>query len=143
MPNFQQLIAVGHVGRDAETRGPATSWSMAVTEKWKGKDGQQQERTEWLSCVIFGERGPKIAQYIRKGDPLLIRGKLRTDKYTDRKTGEERQRTQVVVDNVQFLRGRDAGQQRAPKREPSPKAETATVGGYSEEDYGGNDDIPF
>lgn len=143
MPNFQQLIAVGHVGRDAEIRGPATSWSMAVTEKWKGKDGQQQERTEWLSCVIFGERGPKIAQYIRKGDPLLIRGKLRTDKYTDRKTGEERQRTQIVVDNVQFLRGRDAGQQRRSKLESDPKPETSGGGGYSDDDYGFPDDVPF
>jgi single-strand DNA-binding protein len=100
MLNKVQLI--GHLGADPETRsfqngGKVCNLRMATTEKWKDKDGQRQERTEWHSIAIFQEGLVNVCeQYLRKGSKVYIEGKLQTRKWQD-KDGGDRYATEVVL----------------------------------------------
>ena len=115
------------------------NFSIAVTEKWRGKDGGQGgEHTEWFRCTLWGERGEKLVNYIHKGDPLMVIGTIRTEKYTD-KDGNDRYSTKLIVRDVQFLKGRDGGGQQRQQ----PTRETEPSGGSESAGYGGDDDIPF
>jgi len=94
MPNYASVTIMGHLGKDCETRftpgGDAiTSFSIATSRKWKGKDGQQQEETTWWNCSMFGKRGEVIGQYLKKGDPILVHGEpsLRKDQTNDGRDG--------------------------------------------------------
>ena len=94
MPNYASVTIMGHLGKDYETRftpgGDAiTSFSIATSRKWKGKDGQQQEETTWWNCSMFGKRGEVIGQYLKKGDPILVHGEpsLRKDQTNDGRDG--------------------------------------------------------
>ena len=125
MNGINKVIAIGNLGRDPETRyskagSAVTSFSMAVTERWK-KDGENQERTEWINCVTFGRLAEIAGEYLRKGAPVYIEGKLQTDSYE--KDGEKRYSTKVNVRELQML-GSKGGQ-------PSAQPETT------------EDDIPF
>jgi single-strand DNA-binding protein len=105
---IQKLIAIGHLGQDPDVRylpsGQAVAnFSVAVTEKWK-KDGQQQERTEWLNCAAFGKLGEIAGQYLHKGSKVYIEGKLQTDQFE--KDGQKHYRTKINVRELQFLDSR-------------------------------------
>jgi single-strand DNA-binding protein len=78
---------------------PVTNFSLAVTERWKNKDGEQQEHTEWYRCSAFDRTAEIIDEYVRKGDQLLVVGKQRTNEYED-KDGNKRQSVQTIVDRV-------------------------------------------
>lgn len=110
--SMQRIVIIGNLGKDPETRyltngNAVTNFSVACTEKWKGKDGEQQEHTEWFRCNAF-ERTAEIAgEYLRKGHQVCVEGKLRTRKYE--KDGEEHQITELVVDRLHLLYNRDGG----------------------------------
>ena len=118
--NKQMLI--GRVGRDPETTGNVTKFSVATSEKWT-KDGQKQERTDWHNVTAFDKTGEILSKYVSKGDLIYIEGKTRTDEYTD-KDGNKRKSTSVIVNNFEFISG---GKKEASKAEP----------------VASNDDLPF
>lgn len=103
MSGIQKLVAIGNLGKDPETFNGGASFSIAVTEKWK-KDGQQQERTEWINCTAFGRLGEVCAQYLTKGSKVYIEGKLNTDQFE--KDGQKHYRTKVIVREMQMLDSR-------------------------------------
>lgn len=120
MSGYQKVIAVGNLGRDPETTyaqaGTAvTKFSVAVSEKWK-KDGQQQERTEWVSCVAFGRLAEVCGEYLRKGSKVLVEGKLNTSSWE--KDGQKHYRTEVVLNTMQMLDSRSTQSQ--PQTQPQP-----------------------
>ena len=113
--SINKVILVGHLGNDPDTKytqaGAAiTTLSVATTEKWKDKDGNKQERTEWNRVQAFGKLAEIMGEYLRKGSQVYIEGKLRTDKYTD-KNGVEKYSTNIVASEMQMLGGRSEGQQ--------------------------------
>jgi single-strand DNA-binding protein len=152
---INKVILVGNLGADPDTRympsGKAvTNIRIATSESWKDKQtGDQQERTEWHSIVMYDRLGEIAAEYLRKGSQVYIEGKLRTRKWQD-KEGKDRYTTEVVANEMQMLGGRGGGgggggsgsggsESRAPR---PPMGEERTAAPPAQEGEF-DDDIPF
>jgi single-strand DNA-binding protein len=104
-----KVILVGNLGNDPEQRampnGNAVSnITIATSESWKDKQsGQQQERTEWHRVVFFNRLAEIAGQYLRKGSKVYIEGSLRTRKWQDQNTGQDRYTTEIVASEMQML----------------------------------------
>lgn len=104
---------MGNLGQDPElkkTQGGQTllKFSLATSERWKDKNGQQQDRTEWHNCVMWGDRGEKLARFLSKGQRLLVEGKIQYEKYEDR-DGNKRTTTNINVSSISFCEKRGSG----------------------------------
>ena len=126
---INKVIIVGNLGQDPETRtfpdgGSITNISVATSESWKDKQtGQQQERTEWHRVVFNGRLAEIAAQYLRKGSKVYIEGSLRTRKWQDNQSGQDRYSTEIAAREMQMLDSRgDAGDQFAPQQNASQQA---------------------
>jgi single-strand DNA-binding protein len=113
MASVNKVILLGNLGRDPETRyapeGAAiTNVSIATTRKYKDSTGQQQEETEWHRVVFFGRLAEIAGEYLRKGRPVYVEGRLKTRKWTD-KEGNDKYSTEIVAENMQLLGSRDGG----------------------------------
>lgn len=160
-----KVLLIGNLGADPEVRympsgGAVTNVRIATTETWKDQQtGQQQERTEWHTVVFFGKLGEIAGQFLKKGSKVFIEGSLRTRKWQDKNTGQDRYSTEVVGSEMQMLdrmggtAGPSAGpgphgessERYAPQQPsgPAPQREPGYGGGNSAgmEDF--DDDIPF
>jgi single-strand DNA-binding protein len=160
---INKVILVGNLGADPDTRympsGKAvTNIRIATSESWKDKTtGDQQERTEWHSIVMYDRLGEIAAEYLRKGSQVYIEGKLRTRKWQD-KEGKDRYTTEIIAAEMQMLGGRAGGSgggaasgggggeayQQRPARQPAQAEERAASGPPPSEGGGEfDDDIPF
>ena len=159
MASVNKVILVGNLGRDPEVRfmpnGEAVcNFSIATTDSWKDKNGQKQERTEWLNIVMY-RKLPEIAgEYLKKGRPVYVEGRLQTRKWQT-KEGQDRYTTEIVADQMQMLGGREGGgsagyepmdedqsrpMQSASSQAPAQSAPQPASGG----DFDAfEDDIPF
>ena len=114
---INKVILVGNLGNDPEHRmlpsgGAVTNISIATSEAWKDKNtGQQQERTEWHRVVFFNRLAEIAAEYLRKGSKVYVEGSLRTRKWQDQQSGQDRYSTEIVASEMQMLdsRGGDGG----------------------------------
>ena|SRR5687768_18245700 len=157
MASVNKVILIGNLGRDPETRylpsGDAvTNISVATTEKWRDKGGEQQEHTEWHRVAFFGKTAEIAGEYLKKGSPVYVEGRIRTRKWQD-KEGQDKYSTEIVADRMQLLGSRGGGGGSEPMaREPrEPATAGASSGGGKAappKKSGGNfeqmdDDIPF
>lgn len=106
--NLNQCNFIGRLGKDPESRfAPSgdqiTSFSIAISEKWKDKQGQAQERTEWVNCTAFGNLAKICGDYLTKGSLVYISGKMQTDKYQDKQTGVDKYSTKINVREMKML----------------------------------------
>lgn len=118
MSSLNKAMLIGRLGRDPEIRHtqdgkPIANFSIATSEKWKTKQGEAQERTEWHTIVIFNENLARLAEkYLVKGSQVYIEGVIRTRKWTD-KDGNDRYSTEIVLDsfsgNMRFLGSKQEG----------------------------------
>ena len=137
---INKVILVGNVGQDPDQRfmpsGKAvTNIRIATSESWKDREsGDQKEKTEWHTVVLFDKLGEIAGEYLRKGSQVYIEGSLRTRKWQD-KEGKDRYSTEIVARDMQMLGGKPQGE-RAPRQESAPASEPAPVGEF-------DDDIPF
>ena len=112
MASVNKVILIGNLGRDPETRyspdGAAiTNVTIATSDRWKDKaSGEMREATEWHRVVFFGRLAEIAGEYLKKGRPVYVEGKLRTRKWTD-KDGNERYTTEIVADVMQMLGSRE------------------------------------
>jgi len=107
MSSVNKVILVGNVGKDPETRfsesGTAiANLTIATTNRFKNKQGQNQEETEWHRVVAYGKLAEIIEKYVQKGKPLYLEGRLQTRKWTD-KQGVDRYTTEIVAEQMQML----------------------------------------
>lgn len=129
---FNKVILMGNLTRDVEMRTTASgqnvaNFSLAVSRSWKGQDGQTQEQTSFINCVAWGKAGEIIAQYVKKGDSLLVSGRLDQRSYDD-KDGNKRQAVEVNVEDFNFVGGGRGGDgASAPKSTPKSSQSNAPV----------------
>ena len=108
-----KVILVGRLGADPEMKYTSTGlgvcrFNLATTERWTGKDGQKQERTEWHRIVVWAKLGELCNEYLRKGRQAYVEGRLQTRSWED-KEGNKKYTTEVVANTVQFLGSPDQG----------------------------------
>lgn len=114
------MIVLGNLGSDPELKHTANNQavcnlSLACNEVWKDKQGQKQERTEWIRCVVWGAQAENCGKYLTKGQQVYVEGRLQTRSYED-KEGIKRSATEVMAARVVFLgkpdgKDRDTGSQ--------------------------------
>ncbi len=109
-----KVFLLGNLGRDPEVRStssgqPVANFPVATSRKWKDRDGQLQEQTEWHNVVCFARLAEIAGQYLTKGKQVFVEGRIQTRSWDDRNTGEKRYRTEVVAENFQMLGGRSGG----------------------------------
>lgn len=138
---MNRVILIGNLGADAELRytqggQPVVSMRLATSEKWQGKDGQQQERTDWHALTLWGKRAEGLAQYLTRGSRIAVQGRIQYRQWDDR-DGNKRWSTDIVVDDIELLGGgqRDGG-----------GAHRSGGGSPPDQQWGGSDfsdDVPF
>lgn len=136
MASINKVILIGNLGRDPETRYSAdgaaiTNIAIATSETWKDKaTGEKKEQTEWHRVVFFGRLAEIAGEYLRKGRPVYIEGRLQTRKYTD-KEGVERYTTEIVAQEMKMLGSREGagGGMSTPDMDDAPAAPRAASGG--------------
>ena len=124
MPSVNKVILMGNLGRDPEVRfmpnGEAVcNFSIATTDSWKDKAGEKQERTEWHNIVMYRRLAEIAGEYLKKGRPVYIEGRLQTRKWQT-KEGQDRYTTEIIADSMQMLGGRDdnsSSQSSAPQKD--------------------------
>ena len=133
---FHTIIIAGYLGRDPEMRylpngTPVTNFSVASSRKWTNKDGQKQDETVWFRISAFGRTAEVCNEYLAKGRPVLVEGRLRPDDNGNPRIwtgndGQARASFEVVAQTVRFLSGRSeaaAPQTDVPSYEPPPEEE--------------------
>ena len=113
MASVNKVILIGNLGRDPELRYTQSgqgvaNFTLATNERWRDKDGNNQERTEWHRIVVWGKQAESCAQYLQKGRSVYVEGRLQTRDWED-KDGNKRQTTEITALTVQFLGGRGGG----------------------------------
>lgn len=157
MASVNKVILVGNLGRDPEVRyspdGAAVcNISLATTSQWKDKNsGERREETEWHRVVFYNRLAEIAGEYLKKGRSVYVEGRIKTRKWQDKETGQDRYSTEIIGDQMQMLGGRDdSGAQntnqgpqtrqqstQAPQRErPAQQQAPANLADMS-------DDIPF
>ena len=157
MASFNKVILVGNLTRDPELRytpkGTAVAKiGLAVNRTWRNEAGETKEEVTFVDVDVFGRTAENVGQYLRKGSPVLVEGRLRLDTWEDKQTNQKRSKLGVVAEIVQFLSsGRggegaagnaapDAAPRKAPAAKPAPAAaEPADAEAAPPED----DDVPF
>lgn len=120
MANYNKVILIGNLTRDPQmsflpSKTPVTEIGLAVNRKWKSKEGEQREETCFIECVAYGPQAETLNQYMRKGQPVLIEGRLQLDTWDDKASGQKRSRHRVIVESFQFLGGKGEDKAEAPK----------------------------
>jgi single-strand DNA-binding protein len=155
MASVNKVIIVGNLGRDPETRympdgGAITNISVATTDKWKDKNGEMQEKTEWHRVAFFGKLAEIAGEYLKKGSQVYVEGRLQTRKWQD-KDGADKYTTEIVADRMQMLGSRQGGgaprdmgegeSSSAPRASAAGAAKPTAKAGGKFDDF--EDDIPF
>lgn len=140
MASLNKVMLIGNLGKDPEVRYTASgqavaSFNLATSEKFKNKNGEQEERTEWHRITLWSRLAEIAGEYLSKGKTVYIEGRLQTREYE--KDGIKRYTTEIVGEKMQML---------SPKGERSggdTSSATKTGGGNFEEPPFQDDDIPF
>ena len=139
--SFNKITLVGNLGRDPELRytpqgTPVCSFSMATNERRKDKAGEMQDQTTWFRVTLWGRQAETASQYLTKGRPVYIEGRLRVEEWTDR-DGKPRHTLEVHATDMQFIGG-------GGRAEEAPMERAAAAGGAPAEHPDlAEDDIPF
>lgn len=135
MASINKVIIIGNLGKDPEVRytpnGSAVcNITVATSRQWKDKNsGEKQEETEWHRIVFFDRMAEIAGEYLKKGRPVYVEGRLKTRKWTD-KDGVEKYTTEIMAENMQLLGGREGG---------GGGGDEGGGGGYSRSSQGGGD----
>ena len=141
--NYNMICIGGRLTRDVElsytpNQTAVAKFGLAANKKWRGKDGTEREDVLFVDCVAFGKSAETLNQYLSKGDPLFVQGRLTLDTWTTPE-GTKRSKHYVTIDNFQFIGG--------PKKEgfdePSPSARTVGQPNPNYNPGPGDEEFPF
>lgn len=151
MASFNKVIVAGNLTRDPELRytpnGKAIAkFALAVNRNWTSETGEKKEEVTFIDIDAFGRQAEVISQFLKKGRPLLVEGRLKLDQWDDKQTGQKRSRLGVVLESFSFLdsgrSGGEGGESDAPRAaRPAPARPVAAPA----DDAGppSEDDVPF
>lgn len=152
MASFNKVILMGNLTRDPELRytpkGMAVAKiGLAVNRQWRSESGEQKEEVTFVDVDVWGRTAENVGQYMRKGSPILIEGRLRLDQWDDKQTGQKRSKLGVTAETVQFLSSGNRGENTggapsAPRPQRQPAAAPAAEG-ESDAPPMQDDDVPF
>ena len=140
--SFNKIILVGNLGRDPELRytaqgTPVCSFSMATNERRKDRNGEMQDHTTWFKVTLWNRQAETASQYLQKGRPVYIEGRLRVEEWTDR-DGKPRHTLEVHATDMQFIGGGARSDEATHER-----AASATASAPMEQPDMTDEDIPF
>jgi len=147
MASFNKVILMGNLTRDPELRytpkGTAVAkLGLAVNRSWRNADGQQQDETTFVDVDAFGKQAETLGQYMQKGRPILIEGRLKLDQWEDKNTGQNRSKLGVILEKFSFVAG-GGGQAGGSTNAPQSSAPPPTSDVPPFEDGPSDDDVPF
>lgn len=150
MASVNKVQIIGNCGRDPEVRfmpnGKAVcNISIATSSKYKGQSGEMVEDTQWHRVVFYDKLAEIVGEYVKKGKPLYVEGRLKYGTYIDKTSGQEKNTSDIVATEMQLLGGRDDGGQSralAPQRQQAPAPQRAATTGSGFDDFD-NSDVPF
>lgn len=147
MASFNKVILIGNLTRDPELRytpkGTAIAKvGLAVNRVWTNEAGEKKEEVTFVDVDIFGRTAENVGQYMRKGRPMMVEGRLKLDQWDDKQTGQKKSRLGVVAESVQFLGVKEEGgtQQSRPAAAKTTAPASAPVAGDGPPE---SDDVPF
>jgi len=161
MANFNKVMLMGNLTRDPEVRytpkGTALATiGLAVNRNWTNEAGEKKEEVTFVDVEVWGRQAETIGQYLSKGRPIFVEGRLKLDQWDDKESGQKRSKLKVVCENFQFIGAPKGGgevsdqppaQRSAPRpvNKPAPAAKPAAA---AEEEVApsagdGDDNIPF
>ncbi len=153
MASFNKVILIGNLTRDPELRytpkGTAIAKiGLAVNRTWRNEAGEQKEEVTFVDVDAFGRQAETIGQYLKKGRPIMVEGRLKLDQWDDKQSGQKRSRLGVVLENFQFLdsgRGGEGGGEApaAPRSRPAPAAAAPAAPADADAPPPEDDDVPF
>ncbi len=134
MGNFNKVLLIGNLTRDPELRytpkGTAVAKiGLAINRTWRDESGATKEEVTFVDVDAFGRQAETLAQYMKKGRPIMVEGRLRLDTWEDKQTNQKRSRLGGVLETFQFLDyggGRPAEDGNAAPQRPQPAAQPAT-----------------
>jgi single-strand DNA-binding protein len=129
--NLNKVLLIGNLTRDPELRyvpsGTAVAtFTLAVNRVYKGQDGEKKEETSFIRIVVWGRRAEVCGEYLSKGSPVFVEGRLQSRNW-ESQDGQKRSTTEVIADNVQFLRGSGAKGDGASQKEKAPQEEIESI----------------
>jgi single-strand DNA-binding protein len=146
--SVNKVILIGNLGRDPETRftnsgTSVTNFSIATKESFADKSGTRQDRTDWHNIIVWGKQGEACAQYLKKGSPVYIEGRISYREYEAKDGSGKRKVTEIVAMRVQFLSSRGgapAGDEAGEARGRTPASGAGAGDDVAPMD---DEDIPF
>ena len=147
MASFNKVVLVGNLTRDPELRytpkGTAVARiGVACNRKWKSESGEMKEEVTFVDIDCFGKTAETVGQYLKKGAPILVEGRLKLDQWEDKQTRQMKSKLGVVMETFQFLNsGEDRREARPPLAAKPGKPAPALEGGNAPEDD--DQQVPF
>jgi single-strand DNA-binding protein len=141
--SVNKVILVGNIGKDPDVKYtpsgvPVAKFSLATNERFKGKSGEWQERTEWHNVIAWQRLAEIVGEYVQKGNKLYVEGRLQTSSWEDRQSGEKKYKTEIVAHDLVLLGGNNGARDaNVPQRSHAEHAEEDFPGSITDED------IPF
>jgi len=137
--SVNKVILLGNVGKDPEMRSTGggtlvANFTLATTDRQKDAQGNWQDRTEWHNLVAFTRLAEIVRDYVKKGSKLYVEGKIQTRSWDDKDTGAKRYRTEIIVNDISLLSGREEGSSGGYSR-------GASTAGYDQRPAAGSDDF--
>jgi single-strand DNA-binding protein len=145
MASFNSVVLMGNLCRDPELRFTPSglaiaSISLAINRKWKDANGELKEEVSFIDCTAFGKTAEVAGQYVKKGNPLHLSGRLKQEQWDDKQTGQKRSKIVVIVDSLQLMGGKREEGDSAPARPSKPASQAAPANDAPAEDP---DNVPF
>ena len=112
--SVNKVILIGNLGKDPEIRTtpsgtPVAKFTLATNDRYKDKEGQWQDRTEWHNIVAWQRMAEIVGEYVKKGSKIYIEGRLQTSSWDDKESGQKKYRTEVIANDLVLLGGRGEG----------------------------------
>ncbi len=149
--SVNKVILIGHLGKDPELKYtpsnlPVAKFSLATNERYKDKDGNWQDRTEWHNIVCWQRTAEVANEYLRKGSQVFIEGRITTRSWDDKQTGQKKYMTEIVASDLVLLGGRgESGEPRARSvsSQSAPEQQAQSAPDYENATQITDEDIPF